>query len=231
MTLTPEATAPATAEVASGAWFHNPVTGELARMNVGPADTAGRRVDADLWLQPGAAVAAAHVHDRLVERFEVLSGSVGFKIAGQERTSGPGDGPTEIAVGVEHDWWNSGDGIAHVRVQIEAAPNAPGRPAARFVSVIETTWSLGALGKVNAKGMPDPLWLAAIAREYGDVIRFSVPPALVQTAVFGPLAALARRTGRDPLAAELHGAGAPCALPEPSDATLAELLARPAGTR
>ena len=93
--------------------------------------------------------------------------------------------------------------------------------------MIEAMWSLGALGRVNAKGMPDPLWLAALAREYADVLRFTSPPAFVQAAVFGPLAALARRRGRDPLAPELHGPGAPCALPEPSDVALAAILARP----
>lgn len=39
--------------------------------------------------------------------------------------------------------------------------------------------------------MADPLWLAAVAREYRDVMRFRSPPALVQAALFGPLAALA----------------------------------------
>jgi mannose-6-phosphate isomerase-like protein (cupin superfamily) len=218
-------------EVAAGAWFHNPVTGELARMNVGPADTAGRRIDADLWLQPGAAVNGAHVHDRLVERFEVLEGEVGFAVGGEERVARPGDGAIEVPPGTVHDWWNAADGVAHVRVRIEAAPGAPGRPAARFVSAIEATWSLGALGRTNAKGMPGPLWLAAVAREYRDVIRFTSPPGAVQAALFGPLAALARRTGRDPLDPALHGAGAPCAIPEPDEARLRELLARVAGAK
>ena len=72
-------------------------------------------------------------------------------------------------------------------------------------------------GTSNAKGMPSPLWLAAIAREYADVIRFVRPPAFVQAALFGPLAAIARRTGRDPLAPELHGPGAACAIPAPGE--------------
>jgi hypothetical protein len=84
---------------------------------------------------------------------------------------------------------------------------------------------------VNAKGMPDPLWLAAIAREYRDVIRFSRPPAAVQAALFGPLAAIARRTGRDPLAADLHGPAAPCAIADPGEDGLAALLARAVGAR
>lgn len=195
-------------------------------MNVGPADTAGRRVESDLWLQPGAAVAGAHVHDHLVERFEVLAGEVGFLVGRHERVARPGDGAIEVPPGTVHDWWNAADGIAHVRVEVEAATGAPGRPAARFVSAIEATWSLGALGRTNPKGMPHPLWLAAVAREYRDAIRFARPPALVQAVLFGPLAALARATGHDPLDPALHGSGAPCAIPEPGEARFGELLAR-----
>ena len=216
---------PRATEIAAGAWLHNPVTGELARINVGPADTAGRRIEADLWLQPGAALAGAHVHDHLVERFDLLAGRVGFAVAGVEQVIDPGAEAITVPAGVVHDWWNAGDDVAHVRVEVEA--NAPGRLAARFVSTIEALWSLAALGRVNAKGMPDPLWLAAVAREYRDTIRFVRPPAVVQALLFGPLAALARRTGRDPLAPELHGPSAACAIAPPDDDRFRELLARP----
>lgn len=69
--------------------------------------------------------------------------------------------------------------------------------------------------------MPSPLWLAAIAREYDDEIRFVKPPAFAQAALFGPLAAIARHTGRDPLAPELHGPAGACAMPEPDEEGLA----------
>ena len=212
-------------------WLHNPVTGELARVNVAPDETAGRRIEVDLWLQPGAAVAGAHVHDTLIERFEVIAGEVRFRRGAETSTVGPGEATVEVPAGTVHDWWNAGDGVAHVRVEVEAVPAAPGRPGDRFVSMIEVLWSLGALGRVNAKGMPDPLWLAAIAREYRDVMRFVKPPAAVQAALFGPLAALARSRGRDPLAGQLHGPAAACAIPDPGEDGLAALLERSVGAR
>ena len=165
------------------------------------------------------------------KRFQVHQGEVGFQIDQDERVVRAGDGTAEVPAGTVHDWWNAGDGIAYVRVEVEAAPGAPGRPAARFPSMIEALWSLGALGRVNAKGLPDRLWLAAIAREYSDAIRFVKPPAFVQSLLFGPLAAIARRTGRNPLAPDLHGAEAACAIPDPGKDGLAELLARGVGTR
>ena len=208
-------------------WLHNPATGEIAHYD--DAAASGRRLDVDLWLQPGAAVARAHVHDHFIERFEVREGEVGFQIGGEERVVRPGDGVAEVPAGTAHDWWNAGDGVATVRVEVEATPTAPGSPADRFASMIEALWSLGALGRVNEQGLPDPLWLAAIAREYRDAIRFTKPPAPVQAVLFTPLAALARLTGRDPLAPELHGPDAACAIPDPGDEGLAALLAEPVG--
>ena len=207
---------------AARTWLHNPVTGELARVN----SATGRRLDVDLWLQPGAAVARAHFHEHLVERFEVHAGEVGMRLGRAERVARHGDATVEVPAGTVHDWWNAGDGVAHVHVEVAAADGAPGQPAARFFSMIEAMWSLGALGRVNAKGLADPLWMAAIAREYRDAIRFTSPPAAVQTVVLGPLAAIARRTGRDPLKAELHPA---CAIPEPDEDGLAAILAQPVG--
>jgi mannose-6-phosphate isomerase-like protein (cupin superfamily) len=203
-------------------WLHNPATGELARIN----SATGRRLDVDLWLQPGAAVAHAHFHEHLVERFDVLEGEVGMQVGATKRVARPGDGTVEVPAGTVHDWWNAGDGLAHVHVEVVAADGAPGQPAARFRSMIEALWSLGALGRTNAKGLADPLWMAAIAGEYRDAIRFTRPPAAIQTVVLGPLAAIARRTGRDPLAAELHAA---CAIPDPGEDGLAAILARPVG--
>jgi mannose-6-phosphate isomerase-like protein (cupin superfamily) len=213
----------------AGRWLHNPATGEIA--HVLAVDEDGRRIEVDLWLLPGAAVAGAHVHDHFVERFEVRTGEVGFQVAGAERVAHASDGMLEVPAGTVHDWWNAGDGVAHVRVEVEAAQEAPGQPAARFASMIEALWSLGALGRVNSKGMPDPLWLAAIAREYSDAIRFVKPPAVVQTILFAPLAAIARRTGRDPLAPELHGPAGACAMPDPGEDGLATLLAQGVGAR
>jgi quercetin dioxygenase-like cupin family protein len=213
----------------SGQWFHNPITGELARLIVAPAETGGLRMEADLWLQPEAAVMGEHTHSALIEVFDVVAGSVGFRLDGEERTAGPGTAVT-IPVGARHAWWNAGEGQAHVRFSLESA-DARRPMAARFLSMIETAWGLAAAGKTNAKGMPDPLWLAALAHEYRDVVRFVQPPAAVQSALFAPLSALARRLGRDPLDPALHGEDCPaCIPPLEDDAREALLAARaPAG--
>lgn len=207
--------------------MHNSVTGELVQVLVSPADTDGQRGEADLWLQPGAAVIGEHTHSALDETFTVVEGEVGFRRDGRESIARAGD-TVDVPAGARHDWWNAGDGLANVRVELEST-DPTRRMAERFVSMIELTFGLAATGNTNAKGMPTPLWLAALAHEYRDVIRLTRPPAPVQTIIFGPLSLLARRLGRDPLAPSMHGEACPARIPAPDDAERERLLRRPAG--
>jgi mannose-6-phosphate isomerase-like protein (cupin superfamily) len=201
--------------MATGDWIQNVKTKELVRADVHPDDTAGRSAVATMWLEPGAAVVGEHVHDHLLERFAVIEGELGVSLDGKEQTARPGTVVT-VPAGTAHDWWNAGTGGAQVRVEIEATPGS-GPMAARFVDMIEVIFGLANTGRTNEKGLPSPLWLAAVAHEYADVLRFTRPPAIVQRVVFGPLAALARRTGRDPAAAWLHGPDAPARVEAPAE--------------
>jgi quercetin dioxygenase-like cupin family protein len=198
-------------------WAHNPVTGEMARIITEPADEPRSLIEVELFLQPGAAVAGAHRHPTLIERFEVVEGEVSFLVGDGERTMGPGDGISEIPAGTVHDWWNSGSGIARVEAAVEVARGAPAISAERFIGVIEVLWSLGARGQVGDDGRPDPIWLAAIGHEYRDVIRFEQPPLAVQTVLFPLLAAAARLSGRRPAEPSLHGPSAAMYIEDPGD--------------
>jgi hypothetical protein len=116
----------------------------------------------------------------------VLEGELTLKLDGQ--TSMLSEGETAvIEAGVWHDWWNASDRDARARVEIT--------PGERFAHMIETLFGLARSGHTNAKGLPDPLQLALIAREFSDVIVFRSPPPAVQRALFGALAPLARWRG------------------------------------
>jgi hypothetical protein len=189
-----------------------------------------RHLVVDLWLQPGAAVAGPHNHDLIDESFEVVEGRIGVLNGDVETELSAGDPRVDVKSGTVHDWWQIGDQPAHVVVEVKAVDGAPGAPARRFEHMIETIFSLGTMGRVGPDGMPDTLWLAAIGSEYGDVIRFRKPPRVVQSIVFGPLAAIARRAGRNPLDPSLHGPGAPCRRRELTPDEKAALLAGKAPT-
>jgi quercetin dioxygenase-like cupin family protein len=164
----------------------NPVTGERAVIRIGTEETGGELLVADLYIRPGGAVMGEHLHPAIEERFTVLGGQVGFRISGRAAVAEPG--VTLVAPpGVAHDWWNSGQDEALVRVEI--------RPAARFEAMILNAFGLAQDGKVDRRGMPNFLQLAVFAREFDDVIRFTWPPKIVQRVLFGLLAPLARLLG------------------------------------
>jgi quercetin dioxygenase-like cupin family protein len=207
----------------AGTWMHNPITGELATLTVSPDDTGGARLEAELWLQPNAAVLGEHVHSAITERFAVVEGRVGYRLDGVEGEAGPGE-EIVIPVGARHDWWNAGAESAHVRFSLDSPD--PAKPmAGRFLAAIEASFGLAAAGKTNAKGMPGPLWLASLAREYRDVMVLTRPPAAVQRALFAPLAAVARATGRNVADPSLHDERCPARMPAP-DAAQREAILR-----
>ncbi len=173
----------------AGQVFTNPVTGERAVVRVGNEDGGDpEHMVADLYVEPGGAVAGEHLHDTLFERFEVVAGKVGMRVGREERIAGPGDA-AEVPPGTPHDWWNAGDETAHVEVEVRGATTS------RFEEMLITVFGLAHEGKTNSDGRPHILQLAVIARDYRDTITFTTPPAFVQAALFGPLAAIGRARG------------------------------------
>jgi hypothetical protein len=76
--------------------------------------------------------------------------------------------------------------------------------------------------RTNAKGMPNPLQLALVGREFADVIQFTKPPAAVQKVMFGLLGAVGRLRGYRGIYPEYlrpHGR----AIPDPHVVALAGL--------
>jgi quercetin dioxygenase-like cupin family protein len=68
--------------IRTGDALTNPVTGEQLRFVRTAADTDSECVLAEVVVQPGGAVAAAHVHPYQAETFEILEGSVAFELDG-----------------------------------------------------------------------------------------------------------------------------------------------------
>ena len=169
-----------------GEVYENPVTGERAVIRIGTEESGGELLAADLFLRPGSAVMGEHIHPVIEERFTVVFGKVGFRIAGQESIAEPGV-TLVVPPEVPHDWWNAGSEEALVRVEI--------CPGSRFEVMIMNAFGLAQDSRVNAKGMPNLLQLSLFAQEFDDVIRFTRPPRLVQHLLFSLLAPIARLRG------------------------------------
>jgi len=157
--------------IRAGDTIENPVTGERLVFRKTSRETGGQAVVIETFVQPNGFVAAAHVHPSQEERFEVLRGSVGFKIGRKKVVAGPGQRIT-VPAGTPHKFWNAGDDEAQFVCEI--------RPALQFESLLETMFALAADGKTNRKGMPNLLRLAVIAHANFDTVRLPFPPAIVQ---------------------------------------------------
>jgi len=170
----------------AGDVIENPVTGERVVIRIGTEETGGEYLLVDLYVRPGGAVIGEHVHPAMEERFTVISGRIGFRLAGRETVAEPGV-TVFVHCGVAHDWWNAGQEEALVRVVV--------KPAARFEVMIKNAFGLAQDGKVDKKGMPGLLQLAVFAQEFDDVAWFTHPPRALQRILFGLLAPIARVLG------------------------------------
>jgi mannose-6-phosphate isomerase-like protein (cupin superfamily) len=172
--------------VQAGDTIENPVTGERIVFRKTSRETGGQAVVIECFVKPDGAVAAAHVHPSQEERFEVLSGSAGFRLGREKVTAGPGERIT-VPAGTAHKFWNAGEDELHFVCEV--------RPALQFEQLVETMFALAADGKTNRKGMPNPLRLAVIARAHFDTVRLPFPPAWMQRAGLALGAPLGRLLG------------------------------------
>ena len=139
--------------------LENPVTGERIEFLRTSADTGGELLELeDTWTRRGHRT-REHSHPGMEERFEVLSGTAAFRIAGEERTAGPGE-IVVVPAGTAHLAWNPTDEPVRLRVEF--------RPALRWQAFVEEIFALAAAGRVDERGVPEPAELARLLREYPD---------------------------------------------------------------
>ncbi len=162
----------------------NPVTGERIVFRQTSADTNGELLQFDLYLQPHGFVPAEHIHARQEERPEVVSGSVRYRLGGKEGSLGAGEAAV-LPPGIPHTLWNDSEEPAHLVMEA--------RPALEMETVLETLFGLARDGRTNAKGMPNPLHGALLAREYE--LFLPRPPIVLQRAGMAALVPLARLLG------------------------------------
>ena len=175
--------------ITTGQTLRNSVTGETLVFRTTSADTNGERVVVEAYVEPNGAVAAAHVHPAQEELFEVLAGELQFRVGKNTIVAKPGD-RVLVPAGTAHRFENIGKETAHFVCEVS--------PALGFEQLIETMFSLAEDGKVNKKGMPNPLRLAVIARHHFGDVRLPFPPAWLQRLGLACGAPLGRMLGFKP---------------------------------
>jgi mannose-6-phosphate isomerase-like protein (cupin superfamily) len=145
----------------SGETIVNPATGETVTFVQTAADTDGEvLVLDDVWSRPGHR-AAPHVHPKLEERFEVVTGRAALLVDGVEHTLEPGDA-LAVPPGTPHVAWNAAEGETRLRLEF--------RPAGRWEEVVARLFALAQEGRTDTYGVPEPKVLAAILTEFGEEI-------------------------------------------------------------
>jgi mannose-6-phosphate isomerase-like protein (cupin superfamily) len=172
----------------TGQTLVNPVSGERITFRTTAAESNGELVAIDLELPPGGRVPGRlHLHPRQEERFEVVRGTMQFRLKRKRVLAGAGDS-VDVPPGVSHDFANHGDETALVRVEI--------RPALKMEQLFETAVALAEQGRTMLGGIPKPLELALFTREFGEEVQASFPPRWMQRLALAPLAWIAERRGR-----------------------------------
>ena len=100
-----------------GQTLENPVTGERFAFRETAASTDGELLAFELGLRPGGAVPIPHVHPIQTERFEVLAGTMRFRVGFRRVLAEPGD-VVEVAPGVLHGFANAGEEEARIAVEV-----------------------------------------------------------------------------------------------------------------
>src|SRR5262245_52143141 len=172
----------------AGQTLENPASGERITIRRTAAETNGELLAIDLRLPAGRRVPAGlHRHPLQEERFEVVEGTMRFRMGRRRIVAGPGE-VVVVPAGVRHDFANAGDQEALVRVEV--------RPALRMERLFETAVALAQDGRTMLGGIPRPLDLVLFLSEFEQEVQAAFPPRWAQRIAFAPLLWVARRRGR-----------------------------------
>jgi len=164
----------------------HPITGERLVFRKRARDTGGELFELTVYMGPASFVAVPHVHPEQEERFEISGAEVMFRIGRSEQRHAPGD-VVVVPAGAPHTWWNPG--------QIEATTLVQFRPALDIETLFETWFGLAAAGKVNRKGVPNPLQLMVLTRAFHREARPAPPLSWLAVPASYVLAPIGRALG------------------------------------
>jgi quercetin dioxygenase-like cupin family protein len=169
----------------AGQTLENPASGERITFRQTSTNTGGELLAIDLELPAGRRVPGGqHIHPNQEERFEVVEGTMRFKL-GCKRVVAVAGEVVVVPAGQKHDFANVGDDEALVRVEV--------RPALKMEQLFETAVGLAEQRRTMLGGIPRPLDLAIFTEEFEDEVQGAFPPRRLQRIVLAPLAWLATR--------------------------------------
>jgi len=149
-------------------------------------ETGGEAVRIEDAAGPGPSRRPASAHPVQEERFEVISGTLGLKVDGEERLLGPGESFV-VRAGASHLPRNAGEDELRFVAEI--------RPAGRFEEFLA---EITAANNSGRGGLAYLLAAAQVLHRFPDVERPTPLPRPVERALFAVLAGAGRLLGMGP---------------------------------
>jgi quercetin dioxygenase-like cupin family protein len=159
-----------------------PTTGERFEFRKRAKDTNGELLEIDFHVKQFSP--PPHIHARVEERVEVISGKARVRVDGKDWTVGPGE-TVVFPAGVGHTFQAVGEEMLHFRCEV--------RPVGGMEACFETIFGLYRDGKANKRGQPNLLQSVILAKEYG--ITLPGAPVALQKPAVTVLAAIGRLLG------------------------------------
>jgi mannose-6-phosphate isomerase-like protein (cupin superfamily) len=153
-------------------------------------ETGGELVRIEDAVRPGPSRRPASAHPRQEERFEVVSGTLGLTVDGQERLLRSGESFV-VPPGTRHLPRNAGEGELRFVAEI--------RPAGRFEGFLA---EITAANNSGREGLAYLLAAAQVLHRFPHVERPTSLPRPVERALFAVLAGAGRLLGMSPDAGE-----------------------------
>ena len=163
--------------------IENRFTGEKIIFKETSKDTNGKYVTYDYYAKPNQPISPKHFHPNAEESFEVIRGNVRFEFADGIKDAKAGD-YVVMKPGTVHTGYNIGSEELYLKAKIE--------PALHYEQYYRTCFKLAEQGKVNKKGVPNLLQLAAMMYYMKD--ETFLPKGILAQKIFfnvvGPIAKL-----------------------------------------
>lgn len=168
-----------------GKSISNKRTGEKITWIETAADTNGERLVLIFEVAPKGELPVTHFHPNQTETFEILEGSIAFKIGEDEKTFSVGEKFT-LPESVPHRWWNPSETDNFKAI-------VTFQPALNTETFLEQFYGLSNDGKTKPDGTPNFLQLMAMVRKYQLYI--AGPPVFVQKLMSFVVGGIARIFG------------------------------------
>ena len=161
----------------NGDEFYDKRFGERYRVLEAARDSGGEFVRIEDTAAPGPSRRPVGAHPAQRERFEVLSGSLGLTVDGEQHLLGPGDSFV-VEPGARHLPRNAGDGELRFVAEM--------RPAGRFEEFLA---EITAANNTGREGLAYLLTVARVIHRFPDVEHPTPLPRALDRALFAVLAA------------------------------------------